>query len=191
MLHLDLMILFNGFIKNYTNFGLTKCSKSIDVIKQENKYFSTMGKLLGFTVVDKINTKGIINEICWSKDEFNIQSKASIKLKLFREVDLTKDLLAIDTVLNEIKENTECRYICIIEISSYNRIDFLNNIISKSVTSSKAEYLVIYIIRNVIDNITYFNSFLFKGNKIIKNKIGASYIDKEGNLSANFKFSNL
>lgn len=52
---IDLMILFNGFIKNYVNLGLNLGSKSTDIINQENRYFITLGKLLGYFVSNNRN----------------------------------------------------------------------------------------------------------------------------------------
>ncbi|WP_066893171.1 hypothetical protein [Clostridium nigeriense] len=187
MLDIDLMILFNGFIRNYVNLGLNKNSNNIEIIKQENKYFSTIGKLLGFSVVNKKNYNDINIEICWNEYELDTVSESLIKFQMFREIDLTKDLLAIHNLLNNIKENPNRGYIQILETSSNNRVDFLNNIVKTSIVSCTSEYLIIYITRDVIKNITYFNSYLFKGNEIIKNKIGLSSSDKEENLIANFK----
>ena len=61
---IDLMILFNGFIRNYVNLGLSIDSKSLDIKNQENRYFITLGKLLGFFISSKKKDNGNI-EIDW------------------------------------------------------------------------------------------------------------------------------
>lgn len=186
MLDIDLMILFNGFIRNYINLGLNIGSKNTDIIKQENKYFITLGKLLGFLVISKKNNEDV-TEITWKDYEFNTISTSVTKINILREVDLSKDLLAIHKLINLVKEYPNRGYVKILEVPSVNRIDFLNKIVTTSLENTKAEILIIYINRDVIKNTSYFNAYLFKNNEIIKNKIGISSIDEDGNLKANFK----
>ena len=183
---IDLMIIFNGFIRNYVNFGLNLRNDNIDIINQENKYFITIGKLLGFLVVSKKKNDGSIN-IDWQEYEFNTISRSLTRVNIVREVDLTKDLLVIYDLINKAKDNPSNRYILILEVSSFNRIDFLNNIVESSLESFKNEILIIYNIKDVIKNIFYFNAYLFKNSEIIKEKVGISSSDDDGNLKAIFK----
>jgi hypothetical protein len=186
MLDLDLMIIFNGFIRNYINFGLNKDSKSIDVIKQENRYFMTLGKFLGFSVINKKNNDIRNIEISWHEYEFNTMSNSSEKLKILREINLENDLSAIYNLIKLIKEKPRKGYIQILETSSTNRIDFFNKIILKSLVKEKNEFLIIYITRDVIKDFTYYNAYLFENSEITKSKIGFSSYDKEGALKGNF-----
>jgi len=183
---IDLMILFNGFIRNYVNLGLSIGSKSKDIINQENRYFITLGKLLGYFVSSKKSNDGRI-EIDWKEYEFNTISTSSTKLNIIREIDLTKDLSVIHNLINKVNLKPNIRYMLILEVSSFNRIDFLNNIISTSLKSTKYEVLIIYNVRDVIKNIFHYNAYLFKDSDTIKSKIGISSVDEDGNLKAIFK----
>lgn len=184
MLDLDLMIIFNGFIRNYINFGLNKNSKSIDIIKKENRYFMTLGKFLGFSVIKNNNIKNM--EISWHEYEFNTMSNSSEKMKILREIDLENDLSAIYNLIKLIKEKPRKGYIQIIETSSKNRIDFFNKIILDSLGKEKNEFLIIYITRDVIKDLTFYNAYLFENSEITKSKIGVASYNKDETLKANF-----
>lgn len=183
---IDLMILFNGFIRNYVNLGLSIGNKSKDIINQENRYFITLGKLLGYFVYSKKSDDGNI-EIDWKEYEFNTISSSSTKLNIIREVDLSKDLSVIHNLISKVNIKPSIGYILILEVSSSNRMDFLNNIIMTSLKEIKYEILIIYNVRDVIKNIYHYNAYLFKNSEIIKNKIGISSADEDGNLKAIFK----
>lgn len=182
MVDIDLMILFNGFIRNYINLGLNKNSQNADIIRQENKYFVTIGKLLGFNVIHKVDFK----EIIWKEYRNNIEDKSIIKINIFRESDLTKDLLALHNLLEIIKKNPDVSYIQILETSSKNRIEFLNNIIKTSNLSFNSEILIIYINKDILKGKTYYYAYLFKNREIIKDKIGITISDLNGNLKGDF-----
>lgn len=183
---IDLMILFNGFIRNYVNLGLSIGNKSLDIINKENRYFITLGKLLGYFVLSNKSEDGSI-EIDWKDYEFNTMSTSSTKVNIIREVDLTKDISVIHDLINKVNIKPNIGYVVILEVSSYNRIDFLNKIISSSLKSIKYEILILYKVRDVIKNIFHYNAYLFKDSETIKNKIGVSSVDNDGNLKAIFK----
>ena len=183
---IDLMILFNGFIRNYVNLGLSICSKSNDIINQENRYFITLGKLLGYFVSSKKSNDGRI-EIDWKEYEFNTISTSSTKVKIIREVDLSNDISVIHELINKVNGKANIGYVVILEVSSLNRIEFLNNIIASSLRSNKYEILIIYNIRDVMKNIFQYNAYLFKDSETIKSKVGISSATKDGNLRAIFK----
>lgn len=182
MVDTDLMILFNGFIRNYINLGLNENNQNSDIIKQENKYFVTIGKLLGFNVVHKLDFK----EIIWKEYKKDIEDNASVKINIFRENDLTRDLLALHNLLEIIKKNPKVGYIQLLETSSIKRIEFLNNIIKTSNLSFNTEILIIYINKDILKGKTYYYAYLFKNREIIKGKIGIVSSDKDGNLKGDF-----
>ncbi len=182
MVDIDLMLLFNGFIRNYINLGLNENSKNEEIIKQENKYFITVGKLLGFNVVHKLDFK----EVIWKEYKVDIEDKSLIKLNLLRENDLAKDLLALHNLQEIIKENSNVSYIQILETSSINRIEFLNNIIKTSNLRHNAQILIIYINKDILKRKTYYYAYLFKNKQIIKGKIGITSSDKNGHLRGDF-----
>lgn len=183
---IDLMILFNGFIRNYVNLGLSIDSKSLDIKNQENRYFITLGKLLGFFISSRKKDNGNI-EIDWKQYEFNTISTSTTKVNIIREVDLTKDISVIYDVINKVNDTSNIRYVVMLEVSSFNRIDFLNNIVISSLKANKYEVLIIYIVKDVIKNISNYYAYLFKNSDTIKNKIGISSPDDDGNLRAIFK----
>ncbi|GAA0084803.1 hypothetical protein UT300007_12420 [Clostridium sp. CTA-7] len=192
MLDFDLMNVFNGFIKNYINFNLKKDSIKFYIVKQETRYFIMLGQLLGYSVIykglnenDKIASNKI--ELSWKDNDFNKMASGVTKLQLFRENDLENDLSAIQNLLNKVKENPNCVYIQIIETSSKTRIDYLNNIIATSTTGIKKDILAIYIIRDILNDTSYYNAYLFEKGKITKDKVGICYSDAVGNMKGIFK----
>ena len=183
---INLMILFNGFIRNYMNLGLSIDSKSLDIKNQENRYFITLGKLLGFFVLSEKKDNGNI-EIDWKQYEFNTISTSTTKVNIIREVDLTKDISVIHDVINKVNNTYNIRYVVILEVASFNRINFLNKIVNSSFKATKYEVLIVYIVKDVIKNISNYYAYLFKDSDTIKNKIGISSADDDGNLKAIFK----
>lgn len=191
MLDFDLMNIFNGFIRNYANFGLNKNDSRFEAVKKEVKYFIMLGQLLGYSVMHK----GVNNdeetslnkiEVAWKDYDFNTLSTNPIKLQLFREIDLINDLQAIQSLLYRIKEDSNKLYIQILETSSNTRIDYLNNIISTSPLCIKKDILVIYIIRDILNDKSYYNGYLFENGKVTKAKKGICYADIDGEMKAVF-----
>lgn len=177
MLQIDLMTIFNGLIKNYINLDLDKNSTSEEIVKKESKYFLMIGRLLGLDVnhtgINPLEKEVVIK---WSfKDE-----DTNIDLEINREEDLLNDLSAIHKLINEAKRNTHKSYIKIIETSSINRINYLNNIILSS--NIKNNILVIYIIKDILNNISYYNSYLFKDSIVNKEKKAMIKVSKEYKL---------
>lgn len=192
MLDFDLMNIFSGFIRNYVNFGLNKNSSKFEVGKKEIKYFIMLGQLLGYSVIHKgpnNNEEAFLNniEVSWKEYDFNTVSSSSIKLQLFRENDLVNDLQVIQNLLYKLKEDSNKIYIQILETSSNTRIDYLNNIINTSNLEMKKDVLVIYIIRDILNDKSYYNGYLFEKGKITKQKIGICYSDAVGEKKAVFK----
>ncbi|MCR1949778.1 MULTISPECIES: hypothetical protein [Clostridium] len=193
MLDFDLMNIFNGFIRNYANFGLNKNSSRFEAVKREIKYFIMLGQFLGYSVMHKgINNDDEASlsniEVAWKDYDFNTLSSSSIKLQLFREDDLVNDLEVIQNLLYKVKEDPDKAYVQILETSSNARIDYLNNIINTSYLEIKKDMLVIYIIRDILNDKSYYNGYLFEKGKITKKKIGICYSDVVGEKKAVFKF---
>lgn len=192
MLNFDLMDIFNGFIKNYINFGLNKESDKFEVVKRENKYFIMLGQLLGYSVISKVikenQPKHLNNvEMEWKNDDFNKLSDNINELQLFREFDLINDLLSVQNLLEKIKEDPNKMYIQILETSSSTRIDYLNNIVNTSQLKIEKDILLIYIIRDILNNTNYYSAYLFEKGKMSKSKIGICYYDAIGDMKAKFK----
>lgn len=177
MLQIDLMTIFNGLIKNYINLDLDKNSTFEEIIKKESKYFLMLGRLLGFDVKHKgINPRENEVVINWFLKEEN----RSIDLEINREEDLLNDLSSIHKLINEAKNNPNRSYIKIIETSSINRINYLNNIICSN--NIKNNVLTIYIIKDILNNMSYYNSYLFNNGLIIKEKKAMIKITKDYKL---------
>lgn len=192
MLNFDLMDIFNGFIKNYINFGLNKENNKFEVIKRENKYFIMLGQLLGYSVISKAikeNQSQHSNklEIEWKNDGFNKLSDNINELQLFRELDLINDLLSVQNLLEKIKKDPNKIYIQILETSSNTRIDYLNNIVNTSHLKIEKDILLIYIIRDILNNTNYYSAYLFEKGKINKSKVGICYYDAIGDMKAKFR----
>ncbi|WP_291650700.1 hypothetical protein [Clostridium sp.] len=192
MLDFDLMNIFNGFIRNYVNFGLKKNSSRFEAVKKEIKYFIMLGQFLGYSVMHKgINNddEALLSniEVSWKDYDSNTLSSSSMKLQLFRENDLINDLQAIQNLLYKVKEEPNKIYIQILETSSNTRIDYLNNIINTSHLEMEKDLLVIYIIRDILNDRSYYNGYLFEKGKITKRKMGICYSDAVGDKKAVFK----
>ena len=162
MLQIDLITIFDGLIKNYINLDLDKNSTKEEIIEKESRYFSMLGRLLGV--------------IKWSLNERD----KIIDLEINREEDLLNDLSAIHKLINETKNNQNRSYIKIIETSSINRINYLNNIVCSN--NIKNNILIIYIIKDILNNKSYYNAYLFKDRAIVREKKAMIKLTKDYKL---------
>lgn len=187
MLNLDLMSLFNGFIKNYENFDLNKRSSNCEIIKMEAKYFIRLGQVLGYSVIHRglnIDNKLENIEVLWNECNPGISKLNLTKLQLLRETDLMNDLLAIQMLLRRVRQKPDRVYIQILETSSDNRIDYLNNIVNTSRLKTEKDILLIYVIRDILNINSYYKAYLFENGKVTKSKLGVSYCDMNGDMKS-------
>lgn len=177
MLQVDLITIFNGLIKNYINLDLNKNSTVSEIIEKESKYFLMLGRLLGVEVSHKglkpLEKEVIINWFLKNED-------SNIDLEISREEDLLNDLSSIHKLINEAKNNVNRSYIKILETSSINRINYLNNIITSNNINNNI--IIIYIIKDILNNKSYYNAYLFENSLIIKEKKAMIKLTKEYKL---------
>ncbi|VYT63731.1 hypothetical protein [Clostridium tertium] len=187
MLNLNLIDLYNGFVKNYENLSLNRSSQYEEITTKENKFFITLCKFLGYNINYKrgetedkrviINFKYDYKECKYNKD-----------IDFIRETDMANDLFAVQKLSSELRFNNNA-IICILETFSDNRIDYLNNIILSSPNSIKNDLLLVYVIRDILSGVNYHHCYLLNESGISKsfvvkikgnrnNILSASYMDE-------------
>lgn len=181
MKEFTLLNIFKGFIENYSNFNIQLGDSVEDINNKEMKYFIILGQMLGFKITNKKNEE-MITEINFYEDK-NSKDK---KLTICKQNDLLKDMIGIENLIINYK-NEERFLIQIIETSSKQRIEYLNNLIIKSNICINKEVLVIYIIKDILNYKTYFISYLFGNNKLIDSKVGYSYKNELNEIEAKIK----
>lgn len=189
MISFNLINIFNGFIRNYGNFGLTRKSNNFEVIKTETKYFVILGQMLGYSVIYKgLNQEEKINkvEVLWNDYNNDISKLNSTRLQILRETDLSTDLEAVQHLLSNIKKDPNRAVIQVIETFSKSRIDYINNIINTSLSEKQKDILLIYVIRDILNSKNYYKAYLFENGKATKSKSGTSYCDVDGKMKAIF-----
>lgn len=177
MLQIDLITIFDGLIKNYINLDLDKNSTKEEIVEKESRYFSMLGRLLGVDVTHRgiRSSEGEV-VIKWSLNERD----KIIDLEINREEDLLNDLASIHKLINEAKNNQNRSYIKIIETSSINRINYLNNIVCTN--NIQNNMLIIYIIKDILNNKSYYNAYLFKDKAIVREKKAMIKLTKDYKL---------
>lgn len=167
----NLMNIFNGFIRNYENFNLNINEEKEEFTKQENKFFIMIGQLLGYEVLSKTGNNLFNKKIVWIDKENEDKSVVII----VREEDLTEDLKNIQNLISYSKNNYYNNIINIVETSSENRIEYLNNIILTSNLCIKKEILVIYIVKDILNSRNYITANLYVANNLISTKKAIIY----------------
>lgn len=186
MFKFDLLNIFEGLIRNYSKFKLDKNSTKESIVNKELSYISLLGELLGYS--STIDTDENNNKIIKWK-QFNDIDSTPNKLILYysREDDITKDVLALQTLLNKIKMGHEdTSYMLNVEVSSEARIKYLNSLINEPYCVNK-EILIIYKIPQILESKSDLSAYLFKDGEIYRERHAKSYIDIFGTLKSKFK----
>lgn len=190
--NIDLMNIFEGLVRNYLKFNLTTQSNKFEILKKELDYIVSVGEVLGYSsILTGINeeSRTITNtiEIEWRNyDDENTISK-ELFLYFSKELDLIQDVKAINNLVNIINTKSETKaFIQMIEVSSKDRIEYLNKILQYDKEFKCVDVLIIYKTSNIIEQSSEYYSYLFKESNLVKQKNAHSYYDVFGFLKIKF-----
>ncbi|GAB6170282.1 hypothetical protein JCM1393_27420 [Clostridium carnis] len=193
MFEFDLMNIFEGLVRNYVKFGLNNDSSKSDIINQEVKYIISVGEVLGYSAlvnnrekVSEYNKKNI--EVLWRKYDDKKALPKELVLYFSIEEDLINDIKAIENLMITIsnEKNTQS-FMQFLEVSSKERISYINKLIQSSRFTLNKDVLLVYKIQNILEKKSYWYAYLFSENTIVKEKKASSYVDVLGILKAKFK----
>ncbi|NKF05369.1 hypothetical protein J1C67_14880 [Clostridium gasigenes] len=192
MFNIDLMNIFQGLVRNYLKFNLTTESNKFEILKKELDYIVEVGEVLGYSsILTGINEESRaitdIIEIRWH----NYDDKNTISNELFlyfsKELDLIEDVKAINNLVNTIDTKSETKFfVQIIEVSSKDRVDYLNKLLQYAKRFNSIDVLIIYKTSNIREQTSEYYSYLFKESKLVKQKNACSYYDVFGSLKMKF-----
>lgn len=192
MFNINLMNVFEGLVRNYLKFNLTTESEKFDILKKELDYISSVGEVLGYSsILTGINdeSKRITNtiEIEWRNYDDERSISKEVFLYFSEELDLMDDIKAIDSLVNIVNTKIETKnFIQIIEVSSKERISYLNRLLQSCKRFNEVDVLIIYKVSNVKEKSSYYYSYLFEESNLIKEKKAHLYYDKLGFLKMKF-----
>ncbi|MGL5379985.1 hypothetical protein [Clostridium sp.] len=193
MFKFDLLNIFEGLIRNYSRLNLKNDDDKNTILKKETDYYVSVGEVLGYSsIVNGLNEKNKNVEIFW-RDYDDIKG-ISTELVLYMSIedDLVKDVQAVENLLYKIKaEKNTSSFIQVIQVSSIERINYLNRIVSSFDIVKNKDILLIYKIQNFSESKTNIYAYLFNGNNIVRTREASSYIDILGFHKTKLKQKNL
>ncbi|WP_175638332.1 hypothetical protein [Metabacillus schmidteae] len=151
--YFNLMQFFDGYVRNYRRMNLSHLHNRSMFTKREIDYFANLGEMLGFDAFvedskfDRIKGRSRPMDLSWWKWDARKDKENFIYLALHleRENVWNKDVDTIEKLFSNTEEGyTPHNVIGIQYIESVERIDLLNELISKKNSIQKSNALMIY-----------------------------------------------
>ncbi|WP_238579137.1 hypothetical protein [Neobacillus niacini] len=151
--NLDLMLFFEGYVRNYRRLNLNELHNRSMFTRREIEHFSNLGEMLGFSVFvedakyDKRLKRNRPMDLSWWKWDERIDKDnfVSLALHLERENQWDKDVVTIEKLFSMTTEGyIPQNVIGIQNIESSSRIDYLNKLVFKKNTKQQSNVLMIY-----------------------------------------------
>jgi hypothetical protein len=184
---LDLMKLFDGYVRNYHTLNLTVHHGRHSFTMSEIEYFSRLGSMLGFLPYTEDTCNGTYRamDMTWW-DNFDGDYWHDFILHLERENSLKKDLETLEKLFDE-RESVPQNVIGIMNVKNANRIDEL---ITEAKNRCKINNALLIFRTNSIENDKgYFDevhAYLLHKNTVKKTK--TAYVsDISGTLYMQFE----
>ncbi|MEH7120910.1 hypothetical protein V7128_26410 [Neobacillus vireti] len=152
-INLDLMLFFEGYIRNYRRLNLNQLHNRSMFTRREIEHFSNLGEMLGFYVFvedakyDLRMKRNRPMDLSWWKWDERIDKEnfVCLVLHLERENQWDKDVVTIEKLFSMTKEGyIPQNVIGIQNIESSLRIDYLNKLVLKKNKKQQSNVLMIY-----------------------------------------------
>jgi len=176
---LNLMKLFDGYVRNYHSLNLTMHHGKHSFTMTEIEYFSRLGSMLGYYpfTEDTCNGSNRAMDLTWW-DNYDGEYWHDFILHLERENYFYKDFETLEKLFSK-REITPENLIGIISSPNLNRVDELLKQAKKMCKSDNA--MLIFRTNSIGNKKGYFDevySFLFQGKNIVEEK--SAYITEIG-----------
>jgi hypothetical protein len=151
--YINLIQLFEGYVRNYRRMNLTREHNSSMFTKREIDYFANLGEMLGFETFiedgkfDKEKGKSRPMDLSWWKWDKRIdpENYVYLALHLERENQCNRDLETIDKLFSKTEENYAPHNVIGIQfIDTKERIEFLNEVVIEKNVVQRSNVLMIY-----------------------------------------------
>lgn len=160
--YFDLMIFFEGYVRNYRRLNLHHVHNRSMFTKREIDYFSNLGEMLGYYVFiedskpDKIKGRSRPMDLSWWKwdERIDKENYCGLILHLERENSSDKDEETIEKLFS-ITDDAYVPHniIGILKIETEERIQYLNKLIIEYNKRQRSNVLMIYRVYNAQMNI--------------------------------------
>jgi hypothetical protein len=151
--YLDLMQIFEGYVRNYRRLNLSRIHNLSMFTQREIDYFANLGEMLGFDTFvedakfDKVKGRSRPMDLAWWKwdERIDKENYVYLAMHLERENQWNKDEDTIDKLFSETEEGFIPHNLVGIQyVESCDRINFLNNLIIQRNEIQKSHVLMVY-----------------------------------------------
>jgi hypothetical protein len=151
--YLDLMLFFEGYVRNYRKLNLQQLHNNSMFTKREIEYFAQLGEFLGFHVFiedykfDLSKGRSRPMDLSWWKwdERLDLEAFAYLALHLERENYWDKDMDTIDKLFSKTEEGyIPHNVIAIQNVETEARIKELNKIVKNRNKKQNSNVLMIY-----------------------------------------------
>jgi hypothetical protein len=151
--YLDLMLFFEGCVRNYRRLNLSNIHNRSMFTQREIDYFANLGEMLGFdsfiedAKFDKVKGRSRPMDLAWWKwdERIDKENYVYLALHLERENQWNKDEDTIAKLFSETEESFIPHNVIGIQfVESEDRIEYLNSILIKKNTLQKSNVLMVY-----------------------------------------------
>jgi hypothetical protein len=187
--YFNLMIFFEGYVKNYRRLNLTQQHNKSMLTRREIDYFANLGEVLGYDVFmedskhDYQRNRSRPMDLAWWKWDSRIDKENYIGLVLHleRENQWNKDTDTIDKLFSKTDEGyIPHNVIGIQNIPSISRIDYLNEIVIKKNKWQGSEVLMVYRFFDQEFNLDRVLAFYFTKSGLIEERKAVCKKDELG-----------
>jgi hypothetical protein len=186
---INLLQLFEGYVRNYRRMNLSIEHNSSMFTKREIDYFATVGEMLGyFTFVedakfDKTKGRSRPMDLSWWKWDARVDSEnyEYLSLHLERENQLNRDTETIQKLFFKTnKDYIPHNVIGIQFVDSEERIKYLNELILKKNNVQKSNVLMIYRYHDIELDLQRVDAYSFLPSGVVEIRKAFCKIDELG-----------
>lgn len=151
--YFDLMIFFEGYVRNYRRLNLNELHNRSMFTRREIDYFANLGEMLGLDISvedskpDKLKGRSRPMDLAWWKWDQRIDkdSYVGLVLHLERENQWNKDVHTIQKLFSQTDEvYTPHNVIGIQNIESHERVAYLNDMVQMKNKRQRSNALMVY-----------------------------------------------
>ncbi|MGD6818754.1 hypothetical protein [Metabacillus sp. 84] len=187
--YLDLMQFFEGYVRNYRRFNLSKIHNRSMFTQREIEYFSKLGEMLGFDAFiedskfDRLKGRSRPMDLAlwkWDKRKDH-ENYIYLALHLERENQWDKDEDTIDKLFSDTEEGYIPHNAIGIQFAeSKERIEYLNSLIVEKNKEQKSNVLMIYRFYDIVSDLNKVEAYNFKPDKAYQVRTAICKTDEFG-----------
>ena len=193
-----LMNFFEGYVKNYRSFNLHQSDNISKFTRKEIDFFANLGEKLGFFtfIEDSKHDKSIKRsrpmDLSWWKSDERVDKENFVELILHleRESIRKKDTETIDKLFSKTEKEFVPKCVVAIQyVGNKERIDFLNELVTKINREQKSQVLMIYRYEDKYEKVEKVCAYSFNENGLLNSELrkAVCFIDQTGYWTMTFE----